>query len=159
VNDRPRSEYDTLLRDAYLGEVFGDEFFGMLADMQPDANRREKLRTLQTVEARTATSLRRLVGSLVGAAEEQDARVKGRELAAGIDPAEWDQFMRGLLDGLPPFLETFERLRDIARQPLDPALTALANHEKAIERFAQLELADEGKHSLKPLLDHLRTPA
>jgi hypothetical protein len=159
VNDRARSEYETLLRDAYLGEVFGDELFGALADMQPDEKRREKLKTLQTVEARTATSLRRLVGSQVGGDEEQDARVKGRELAARIDPAEWHQFIRGLLDALPAFLEKFERLRDIARQPVDPALTALVNHEKAIERFAQMELDDDGKQSLKPLLDHLRRPA
>ena len=50
------SEYDDLLLFAYHGEVFGDAFFGAMAAAQPDADRREKLQTLQTVEARTATN-------------------------------------------------------------------------------------------------------
>ena len=33
------SEYDDLLLDAYKGEVFGDAFFGALAEDQPDPDR------------------------------------------------------------------------------------------------------------------------
>ena len=55
------SEYDDLLREAYLGELFGDTFFATMAERQPDKERREKLETLQIVEARTAQSLRRLI--------------------------------------------------------------------------------------------------
>ena len=46
------SEYENLLREAYLGEIFGAALFDALAEAQPDADRREKLRTLETVEAR-----------------------------------------------------------------------------------------------------------
>ncbi len=152
------SEYDNLLLEAYKGELFGDAFFGALAEMQPDPERREKLKTLQTVEARTATSLRRLVGNAGLHADPAVSRREGEKVAAGLDPEDWHELMRNLRDALPHYLEKFVRLREIARTPTDPALNALVNHEHAIERFAELELAGDEK-SLKPLQDHLRNPA
>ena len=157
--DEPLSEYQTLLRDAYRGEVFGDGFFGALADKQPDRDRREKLELLQTVEARTAQSLKRLAGNAGVLGGERAARQSGVDLAAGIAPEDWHTFVTQLRDALPPFLANFERLRDIGGTPVDPALTALVNHERAIERFAELELADDGKGALRALEDHLRNPA
>ena len=153
------SDYETLLRDAYIGEIFGDALFGALADAQPDADRREKLRTLQTVEARTATSLRRLVenAGMKLASAEPKARDDGRKLAATLDASDWTAFVHLLHDSLPPFVEKFERLRELGGVPVDPALNALVNHERAIQRFAELELAGD-KRSIKPLTDHLRKP-
>jgi hypothetical protein len=152
------SEYEQLLLDAYKGEVFGNAFFGALAEAQPDPDRREKLRTLQTVEARTATSLRRLMTDAGLSLDPGTSKQEGVELAAGIDPENWHGFMQGMHDALPPFLAKFERLQEIARRPSDPALVALCNHERAIQKFAALELAGD-KKSLKPLEDHLRRPA
>ena len=153
------TEYQTLLRKAYLGEHFGDGFFGAMAEQQPDADRREKLETLQRVEARTATSLRRLASAAHVLGGEQESHHSGAETAAGLDPADWNVFVNGLLQFLPDFLADFERLRDIGGTPVDPALTALVNHERAIEQFAQLEADGKPEKSLKPLQDHLRTPA
>jgi hypothetical protein len=153
------SEYDDLLVFAYRGEVFGDALFGAMAAAQPDADRREKLETLQTVEARTATTLRRLMSDAGLHTDDDAAREEGRKLAASIDPESWDGFVKGLKDALPEFLAKFERLRDISSTPKDPALTALVNHERAIEKFAELEIAGEGDASMKPLQDHLRRPA
>ena len=154
------SEYETLLREAYLGEIFGAALFDALAEAQPDADRREMLRTLETVEARTATSLKRLVekAGMKLAGDEPKAREDGRKLAAAINPTDWDGFVRDLHDALPPFLEKFERLRDVGGTPVDPALNALVNHERAIQQFAELELAGD-KHPTRPLTDHLRKPA
>ncbi|HEX5097609.1 MAG TPA: hypothetical protein VFX21_16415 [Acidimicrobiia bacterium] len=153
------TEYDDLLREAYLGEMFGDTFFATMAERQPDKARREKLETLQIVEARTAQSLRRLIDRKGLSDAELDAREKGRELAEAIDPEDWDNFVSGLLGALPKFLADFERLRDIAKQPTDPALIALVNHEQAIEHFARLEVEGEEDKSLLPLQAHLRKPA
>jgi hypothetical protein len=153
------SEYNDLLLEAYKGEIFGDAFFGALAEVQPDTERREKLRTLQTVEARTARSLERLLANAgLKPGDLSDTRRQGVELAQGIDPERWHEFVQGLHDALPPFLEKFSRLRELAPRP-DPALDALVNHERAIERFAELELAGNERTSLKPLEDHLRRPA
>ncbi len=153
------SEYDDLLLDAYNGEVFGDAFFGALAHKQPDEERREKLKILQTVEARTATSLRRLITNAGLHPDPSAPRQQAETLAAAVDPENWHGFLRGLLDALPQFLAKFERLKAIAPSPRDPALIALVNHEQAIERFAQLELDGDEKGSRKPLEDHLRRPA
>lgn len=157
--DEPLSEYQTLLRDAYRGEHFGDGLFGALAAKQPDRDRREKLQLLQTVEARTAQSLKRLAGKAGVLGGERAARQSGVDLAAGIAPEEWHMFVTQLRDALPPFLANFERLRDIGGTPVDPALTALVNHERAIARFAELEVDGESEKSLKPLQAHLRNPA
>ncbi len=152
-------EYQSLLREAYLGEFFGEGFFDDLAQRQPDPERREKLETLRTVEARTAQSLRRLAAAARVTGGEEQSRADGARLAAGLDPADWSAFVDGLRQFLPEFLAKFERLRDLAGTPVDPALRALVNHEQAIARFADLETQGKDDRSLKPLLDHLRRPA
>src|SRR5688572_24634143 len=99
------SQYNDLLRDAYRGQIFGASFFGALAEKQPHEERREKLRTLETVEARTAQSLRRLVAEAgIGEIDEAAARREGTDLAAAIDPENWNGFVSGLKAALPPYL-------------------------------------------------------
>ena len=73
-------DYATLLRNAYLDEVRGAAYFGALAQEQPDAKRREKLETLQTVEARTVTTMDRLLGQ-VGLKVDTESRAQGRARA------------------------------------------------------------------------------
>ncbi len=154
------NEYDTLLLDAYRGEVFGAAFFAALAEAQPDEERRERLKTLQTIEARTATSLRRLLANrALHAGDPKVQQEQARELAANIEPENWHEFLQGLKAALPEFLTKFERTREIAPYPSDPALKALVNHERAIERFAELELAGDTTGALRALEDHLRHPA
>lgn len=154
------NEYDNLLLDAYRGELFGAAFFGALAEAQPDEERRERLKALQTVEARTATSLRRLLANrALHAGDPKVPQDQGRELAAKIEPENWHEFLQSLKAALPDFLTKFERAREIAPNPSDPALKALVNHERAIERFADLELSGDSKGALRALEDHLRNPA
>lgn len=154
------TEYDNLLLEAYHGEVFGAALFRAMADAQPDEGRREKLKTLETVEARTATSLRRLLANrALHAGDPKVQQDQARELAAKIEPENWHEFLQGLKDALPEFLAKFERTREVAPNPSDPALKALVNHERAIERFAELELAGDGNGALRALEDHLRNPA
>ncbi len=153
------SEYQQLLRDAYRGEVLGAAFFATLAARQPDPDRREKLETLETVEARTATSLRRLAAGAGVLGGENTERANGEQLANSLDPENWHDFLSNLGGALPAFRANAERLRELAGSPVDPAITAYANHEAALERFVELELAGAGAKSLKPLHDHLRRPA
>jgi hypothetical protein len=153
------TDYVTMLRNAYVDEARGDAFFGALADVQPDENRREKLRALQTIEARTLTSMRRLLENAGIRVETADARRQGRELAMQVAPAQWEDFVRELESTLPHDVDRYMELRDAAPAPDDPALRALVNHAQAIARFRQLESEGNAKKSLRTLTDHLRKPA
>ena len=53
-------EYDTLILQAYCGELLGDALFGAPAP-RLDGERREKMELLQQIEQRTAAMLEPLV--------------------------------------------------------------------------------------------------
>jgi hypothetical protein len=148
-------EYRALLVEAYKGELLGDALFGAFAERET-GDHAEKLRALQRIEANTAAQLRPLVdaaGAIVTADDEVTTQAQGAKIGeAGIP---WDAFMKGLHDGLPPYLASFVRLRSIAPDPSDPALVALVNHEQAINAFAELELAGNADRSLAVLQWHL----
>src|SRR3954463_9410729 len=152
-------EYCTLLIDAYKGELLGDALFGAFAARE-SGEHAEKLHTLQRIEANTASQLRPLLtaaGVTLTAEDEATPRAQGTEIAeAGL---EWDTFVKGLHDALPPFLASFVRLRSIAPDASDPALVALVNHEQAINAFAELELAGNPDRSLAVLHWHLDSVA
>ena len=153
------SDYATLLRNAYLDEVRGAAYFGALAQEQPDGKRREKLETLQTVEARTVTTMDRLLGQVGLKVDGNSARKQGRELAQSARAADWNELLANLRATLPHELQKYEDLRDLSSRPDDPAMRALVNHARAIERFLELEAAGDEAKSLRPLTDHLRKPA
>lgn len=151
------SEYDDLLRESYEGEVFGEAFFGALGDAVDDDSKRERLRTLQAVEADTASTLRPLVhaaGIEVDAAKTRD---DGVALAASVTGQAWDTFLQGLRSALPAFLAKYERLQELAADRDGRVLANLVAHERAVDRFAELEL--DGKHdkSVAVLRAHLDT--
>jgi hypothetical protein len=148
-------EYRTLLLDAYKGELLGDALFGSFAAREAGEHE-EKLQALQRIEANTASQLRPLLaaaGVKLTADDEATPRAQGAEIGeAGL---EWDTFVKGLHDALPPFLASFVRLRSIAPDARHPALVALVNHEQAINAFAELELAGNPDRSLAVLQWHL----
>ena len=138
------SEYDDLLLDAYRGEVLGAALFGAMADAATDDQQREQLYALQRVEARTATRLRDLVDGAGLDAGADGPASDGRRMAEATRDADWATFLTTLRGALPPFLANFERLREIGFRD-DPVLEDLVAHERAIDRFAELEL--EGRHA------------
>jgi hypothetical protein len=150
------SEYDDLLLDAYRGEVLGAALFGAMADAAADDRQHEQLRALQHVEARTAARLRELVDAAGLERGDDTAAEDGARMAEGADGQDWSAFLAALRDALPPFLAKFERLRDIGAAD-DPVLADLVAHERAIDRFAELEI--EGRHAeaLGVLEAHLAT--
>jgi ABC-type transporter Mla subunit MlaD len=139
------TEHDRLLLDAYRGEVFGEAFFHTLAAQEHDAGRATKLRALEQIEARTADVLRKHAAAVnVDVGDDDESRAQGRELATVAGAAGWDSLVRGLHDALPQFLANFVRLRELASDPHDAALTTLVQHEQTINAFAELELAGHG---------------
>jgi hypothetical protein len=149
------SEYQDLLLDAYRGELLGDALFGAMADTEADDAKREKLRALQQVEARTASRLRALVEACgIDAGDEQAPHTDGLRLAEGLGDQPWLAFLEGLRSALPTYLANFERLQSIG-EPDDPILTELVAHERAIDRFAELEGEGRSADALAVLRAHL----
>ena len=152
------TEHDDLLLDAYRGEVFGEAFFGTFADREDDSTRIEKLRALQTIEARTAAGLRSYAtAASVDLDGDDESTRQGVELAEAASAGGWDTFVRGLHDALPSFLANFVRLRELADDPQHPALQTLVAHEQTINAFAELELAGHAELSGALLQRYLET--
>ena len=146
------SEYNDLLLDAYRGEVLGAALFGAMADASTDERQRNQLQALQRVEARTAERLRGLVDAAGLDAGIDEPTTDGLQMAEATRGADWSTFLTTLRTALPPFLANFERLRAIGGGD-EPVLEDLVAHERAIDRFAELEL--EGRHA--DALDVLET--
>ena len=143
------SDYEHLLLDAYKGELFGDGIFSEMAARDDWRDHRDTLQTLAHIEARTAAALRPLVDAAgIDVGDEDEGRRLGREMGSAV--GSWDGFVKALFDALPQFLANFVRLRELAPDPRDPALTALVAHEQAISAFAQLEIA--GHHDISSLV-------
>ena len=150
------SDYEQLLLDAYKGELFGDAIFSEMAARDDWRDHRDTLQTLANIEARTAAALRPLVdAAAIDVGDEDETRRLGRE--QGSAGGSWDGFVKALFDALPQFLANFLRLRELAPDPHDPALTALVAHEQAISAFAQLEIGGFHDVSSTVLTRYLET--
>jgi hypothetical protein len=149
------STYETLLHDAYTGELFGNAIFGEMAGRDDLRDHRATLEALAAIEQRTADALRPLVQAAGIDVDEDKPRREGVEL--GAIGGTWDEFVKALFDALPPFLANFVRLRELAAEPHHPALAALVAHEQTISAFAQLELAGHPDLSTTLLTRYLET--
>ena len=109
------SDYETLLRDAYIGEIFGDALFGALADAQPmRTGARSCGRCRPSRPHRNQSAETRRERRDEARAADPKACDDGRKLAATLDVSHWTAFVHLLHDSLPPFVEKFERLRGSA---------------------------------------------
>jgi hypothetical protein len=148
------SEYDELLVDAYRGELLGAALFGAMAAART-GNEHDQLLALEQVESRTAMRLRTLIDAAgIDCGDDRTAVDDGRRLAQATLDQEWSAFLAALRAALPPFLANFERLQAIGA-PHDPVLADLVAHERAIDRFAALELEGKSSDALAVLDDHL----
>jgi hypothetical protein len=147
-------EYDELLLDAYRGEVLGAALFGEMAT-QRSGSEREQLLALARVESRTAERLRTLIDEArIDPGDDRTAVDGGVEMAGATRDQGWSAFLSTLREALPPFLANFERLRAIGT-PDDPVLAELVAHERAIDRFAELEIEGRSAEALAVLDAHL----
>jgi hypothetical protein len=152
------TEYQDLLLEAYRGEAFGATFFTAMADGPHGTDHDVALRALARVEAQTAGRLRPLVidAELDGATDESESQ--GVELAGAVAAQPWTAFLESLRGALPSFLDKFLRLEDVDDGHHAAVLADLVAHERAVDRFAELELAGDPDAALAVLEAHLATP-
>jgi hypothetical protein len=133
---------------AYVGEFQGMALFTELgALVGKDPGKRTKLAALVDLERRTAEELSPLVARYgLGPVDYPAAEAAGREWA--IRAESWDGMIQMLLAELPEYVADYEGLLDAAPVADRPILEFLVAHERALERFVELESKGQNDDSL-----------
>ena len=130
---------------AWLGERGGEVFFTTLAEHTADTGFADKCRTLAQLESCIGHLLEPLLEEGENLAPDtQSSREAGVQLG-GMTVEEALLAMRPVIEGAVPVLQA---LADQAPDAHKQQLQLLADHEVALKRFVDLELADEGDQSM-----------
>lgn len=145
--------------EAYQGEVFGESIFAELAAKSHDAQTAYKWKTLAQLERETKERLRPLVAALGGDVREDPGHFPdGQQLAERWEKQSFDETMVEFRDTVPKYVSFFESLEADARPEDRDVLAAVTAHEKAIQTFAEYEVAGRGESSLEPVMALLERP-
>lgn len=144
--------------EAYRGEAFGEAIFEELAKKSDDVGTSHKWRALAQLERETKQRLMPLVASLGGDVEVgPDSYPGGKKLAERWKKRTFDELMMEFKSTISEYVGFFESLEADGRPEDRDILAAVTAHEKAIQAFAEREVAGLGETSLEPvlaLLDH-----
>jgi hypothetical protein len=153
------SDYASYVNERYQGEVYGEALFRTLADHARDEASRSKLRVLEQLERETKELLRAEVAALgLDTRESQERWEQGRALAKRLSDVPWPSFMKGFLGEVQKLVGEFERSEKLAPSGKEELLRHVTNHERALGRFAELEIAG-APGSLAPVKALLRAPS
>lgn len=139
------SDYATYVYERYQGEVYGEAFFRALAERTPEPSAGAKLRVLEQLERETKERLRAEVVALgLDPCEDPAQRERGEKLAEKLAPVPWVALMNAFLPELRKFAEEYERSEGLAPPGKLDLLRHVTGHERALVRFAELELEGAG---------------
>jgi hypothetical protein len=145
------SDYAGYLDERYQGEVYGEALFRTLGEQSRDAALRAKLRVLEQLERETKQRLREELAALGLAPQESaERRAEGEALARRLAQVPWPTFMRGFLAEVRKLVEVFEKSERLAPPGKQALLRFVTSHERALGRFAELEL-EGADGSLAPI--------
>ncbi|MCY3810701.1 MAG: hypothetical protein OXH15_02785 [Gammaproteobacteria bacterium] len=138
------------IHEAWQGELWGQAFFERLAAATDDADRRAKWLVLAELEEATGNRL----APLIADAEEPPAPDAYRPLESAVaayGALPWHVAMERMMTILDPAIVRFQEL--LAQAPAEERDTVqiLVDHEVALKRFAERELAGEADASLDPV--------
>lgn len=138
-------EYRNDLQRVHESEVYGTALFDMAARLTPNTERKGKWLALKALEEQTLDRyLAYMRDSGQPVTEPRGWAFRGRIEGTALGLMPWRTSMKLLGDGTQPFQEKFLRLKNTARDETDRNFFAYVYaHEKAIESFAQKELAGE----------------
>ena len=138
------------IRQAWQGEVWGKAFFERLAAATDDAGQRAKWQVLAELEEATGNRLAPLVDD-AGEAPSVDAYRPLDSAVTAYAALPWGVAMERMMTILDPAIERFREL--LAEAPAEERDTVqiLVDHEVALKRFAERELAGEVDTSLEPV--------
>jgi len=153
------SDYLHRVIEAYQGEAFGEAIFEEFALRSDDAETSYKWKALAQLERETKERLEPLVAALGG-----DVRVGpesypgGKKLAERWKNQTFDELMVEFNHTISKYVGFFEKLEADGRPEDRDVLAAVTAHEKAIQAFAEREVAGLSKTSLDPVLALLDRP-
>ena len=135
---------------AWQGEVWGNAFFERLAATTDDAGQRAKWQVLAELEEATGNRL----APLVADTEEPpsvDAYRPLESAVAAYAALPWGVAMARMMDILDPAIDRFRELLALAPAAERDTVQILLDHEIALKRFAERELAGDADTSLEPV--------
>ncbi len=144
------NEYRDGILLAWQGEQWGKAFFERIAQATEDAGQRAKWEVLAELEEATG---KRLLPLLDPDAERPSAEGY-RALDAAVDTyakLSWTEALEQMVPVLDPAIERFEKLLEMAPNEDREAVQILVDHEVALKRFAERELAGDPRTSLDPV--------
>ena len=154
------SAYRDGIVEAWHGELWGQAFFERLAAATDDAGHRAKWQVLAELEEATGNRLAPLV------ADASDP--PGVDAYRSLEPAvaayaalAWPAAMEQMMGILDPAIERFRELLALAPDAERETVQVLFDHEVALKRFAERELAGDAQGSLDPVravIERARAP-
>lgn len=137
-------EYKDDLQRIHESEVYGIALFDTAARLTRNPERKNKWLALKALEEQTLERyLAYMESSGQSVVEPKTWRAKGHVEGAALALMPWRMAMKLLRDGTAPFQEKFLRLKQHAEGIHQDFFSYVYAHEKAIEAFANKELAKD----------------
>ena len=145
---------------AWQGEQWGKAFFEQLAEATEDADHHAKWKVLAELEEATGNRLAPLIADDADPASA--ARTRRVEPAvAAYSQLPWLEALAQMMTILDPAIERFRKLLAMAPDEDRETVQILFDHEIALKRFAERELAGDQQTSLDPVravIERARAP-
>lgn len=143
------SEYRDGILQAWQGEHWGKAFLEQIAERTDDAGHRAKWQVLALLEEATGNALTPLVPDSAEPDPEGYRQVDA--FVAEYAKLSWTEALEQMMTLLDPAIERFERLLAMAPEEDRDTVQILVDHELALKRFAERELAGDPETSLDPV--------
>jgi len=154
-----RAEYLKDINDfMYQGEVLGEAILDCYVHLEKDPERRYKWGTVLQLESETKTRLRPFMSRLGLSIAQNDVSAQVAPAAQSFASKSWRQHMEEFISITSFYIEKFEAIADASPDSEREVTQSMVVHEKAIRKFAELELAGDGVNSLNEVIAQLKYP-
>lgn len=143
------NEYRDGILLAWQGEHWGKVFLEQVAERTEDAGHRAKWQVLAQLEEATGNALTPLVDD--SAKPDPEGYRQVDTFVAEYAKLSWVEAMEQMMTLIDPAIERLERLLALAPDEDREAVQILVDHELALKRFAERELAGDPETSLEPV--------
>ena len=145
---------EQLWTESYQGEVLGEALFGLLAERQPDPERRRQLEVLTLLERSTKELAEPLLAAKGYDRGDTAASIaQATEIAGAVADLPWEQFLGSFESVTKEFLAKYRRILELATdEPERDVAAAYVAHEEALCAFARRALGQEAGEPLAEIL-------